>query len=49
MAKANINIADKLEIGKDEMAVFLLNETFGEGVLDEEEYFTLLHAEYHNN
>lgn len=43
------DIADKREIGEEEMAVFLLNEVFCEGVLGEKEYFTLLHAEYHNN
>ena len=42
------DIADKREIGEEEMAVFLLNQAFCEGVLGEKEYFTL-HAEYHNN
>ena len=37
MAEANVNVADEFEIGKEDIAVFLLNQVFDEGVLEEEE------------
>ena len=37
MAEANVNVADEFEIGEEDIAVFLLNQVFDEGVLEEEE------------
>ena len=44
ITEANVNFADEFEIGEEDIAVFLLNQVFDEGVLEEEEYFILLHA-----
>ena len=47
-AEATFKIADEFEIGEHEITVFLLNQAFGEGILDKWAYFTLLHAEYNS-
>ena len=49
MAETKVNTADNFETVEEEMAVFLLNEAFHRGVLDEEQYFILLRVEYHKN
>ena len=49
MAETIVNVADEFEIGEEEMAVFLLLQAFDEGVVDEEEFFLLLHTEHNNN
>ena len=33
MAEANVHITDEFEIGQEDMAVYLLNKAFDEGVL----------------
>lgn len=48
MPEAKINVADQFEIGEEEMTVFLLNQAFGEGMLDKEDILISLHAEYGN-
>ena len=42
-------VADEFEIGDEELTVFLLNQTFHEGVSDEEELFILSHTENNND
>ena len=49
MAETKVNTGDNFETAEEEMAVFLLNEAFHRGVLDEEQYFILLRGEYHKN
>ena len=49
MAEGNINFADEFEIGKEEISVYFLNQTFDERVFDEAESFKLLHAQESNN
>ena len=42
-------MADEFEIGKEEIVVFLLNQTFDESVLEKVEFFILLHAKKNIN
>ena len=49
MVEEDINVADEFEIGKEKVSVFLLSQTFDESVLDEVNFFLLLHAQKNNN
>ena len=44
----NVSVAAEFEIGKEEVTVFLLNQAFDEGMLDEEKFLYCLHAENNN-